>query len=197
MVDLPVQTLLGVRLGTIRDAWLEPGEHRLLAFDVAWDDEQVLDRDQPLPVQDLLELTAEGATVEDELGTCRGLDRDAPDAEGGLLPVLAEVVGRWIEDDAGHVIGRISDVLFDPQDGSVRAYEYVPGDDPEALCDPALLAPARGMRFDATGSLVVPVGTRPLRPSRLEIVMLDTMGLDLPLGDEDVEVVRNQPLAEP
>jgi uncharacterized protein YrrD len=197
MVDVAVQTLRGLRLGTIRDAWLDPGEHRLVSFEVDWDDEQVLTRTDTLPVQDLLELTPEVATVEDELGTCRGLDMHAPEDEGELLQARAAVVGMWIEDEASHLLGCISDILFDPRDGSVQAYEYVPGADPEALVDARLLVPGRGMRFDDGRALVVPAGTRAQRPPKLDIVMLSDMGLDEPLGDEDVEVLRGQPMAEP
>ncbi|MEB3330469.1 MAG: hypothetical protein VKQ33_14685 [Candidatus Sericytochromatia bacterium] len=197
MVDVAIQTLRGVRLGTIRDAWLDPGEHRLVSFQVAWDDAQVLVHGEPLPVQDLLELTPEVATVEDEIGTCRGLDMHPPGDDGPLLLARATVVGMWIEDEASHLLGCISDVLFDPRDGSVQAYEYIPGEDPEAVLDTRLIVPGRGMRFDDGRALIVPAGTRAQRPPRLDVVMLTDLGLEEPLGDEDVEVLRGQPMAEP
>jgi len=103
----------------------------------------------------------------------------------------------WVEDEAGNLLGCISDVLFDPQDGSVRAYEYVPGEDPEAVVDTLLLGPCRGMRFDDERALVVPTGARPSRLPKLEIVLLDDIGFEEPFGDEDVEVLRGQPMAEP
>ncbi len=200
MVGMPIETRLGVRMGEIRDAFLDPTEHRLVAFDVEWGPDVVLNRDEPLPVTDVVELTADIATVSDEIGTSRGLDRDFTVDGEGVLRALDQVVDMRVLDGKDQPIGVVADVLFDPQDGSVRFYEVMPHADLSEPTDAMLLAPHRAIEFRDAEAIVVPDAARSAlraKPSpRIDIAIMRQVGIEEPQGDEDIEVLRGRPGAE-
>ena len=201
MVGMPVMTSLGVRMGEIRDGYLDPTEHRLVAFDVDWGPDIVLNRDEPLPVSDIVELTADILTVADEIGTSRGLDRDFTVDGDGVLKGLDQVVDMIVVDEQDEPLGVVADLLFDPQDGSVRFYEVMPHANLSEPTDAVLLAPHQALEFRDGDALVVPAAARAsmrVKPGpRVDITMMGQMGFDEPQGDEDVEVLRGRPAAEP
>jgi uncharacterized protein YrrD len=201
MVGMPVVTQQGVRMGEIRDALLDPTEHRLVAFDVEWADDQVLNRDEPLPVTDLVELTADVATVSDEIGTSRGLDRDFTVDGDGVLRALDQVVDMRVLDGKDGVIGVVADLHFDPTDGSIGFYEIMPHADPNETADAMLLTPHQALEFRDGDALVVPDAARAslqVKPApRVDIAMMRQVGIEEPQGDEDIEVLRGRPAAEP
>lgn len=200
MEGMPVATAQGLRMGEIRDAWLETSEHRLLAYEVAWSDDQALNRDEPLPLGDVVELTADVATVADEIGATRGQDLDFPAGGEGLFRALGTICGMAVLDARGVRIGTIADVHFDPQDGTVRSYEVSTADDPDAPVDVMLLAPHRALEWRDGRALVVPAqaeaALRAKPTPRLDVTLMDELELDEPQGDEDVEVSRAHPAAE-
>ena len=200
MVGMPVVTRQGVRMGEIRDALLDPTEHRLVAYDVEWNDDRVLNQAEPLPLSDVVELTADVATVEDEIGTSRGLDRDFTVDGEGVLRGLDHVVDMRVEDGQGKEIGYVADIHFDPQDGSVRFYELMPHRDLSEPADAMMLAPHQDLEFRDGDALVVPATARVAlhaKPEpRVDLAMMRQMGIDEPQGDEDIEVSRSHPAAE-
>lgn len=200
MVGMPVETRLGVRMGEIRDAYLDPTEHRLVAFDVEWGPDVVLNRDEPLPVTDMIELTADIATVADEIGTSRGLDRDFTVDGEGVMRALDQVVDMPVLDAQGQPLGVVADVLFDPQDGSVRYYEVMPHADLSEPADAQLLTPHQAIEFRDAQAIVVPDvarGALRAKPTpRVDVTLMRQMGIEEPQGDEDVEVLRGRPGAE-
>lgn len=200
MVGMPVETRLGVRMGEIRDAYLDPTEHRLVAFEVDWGPDVVLNRDEPLPVTDVVELTADIASVNDEIGTSRGLDRDFTVDGDGVMRALDQVVDMRVVDGRDQVIGVVADVLFDPQDGSVRFYEVMPHADLSEPADAMLLAPHQAIEFRDGDAIVVPDGAKGAlraKPApRVDVALMRQVGIEEPQGDEDVEVLRGRPGGE-
>lgn len=200
MVGMPVETTLGVRMGEIRDAFLDPTEHRVVAYDVEWGPDVVLNRDEPLPVTDVVELTADIATVSDEIGTSRGLDRDFTVDGDGVMKALDHVVDMRVVDGKDALLGVVADVLFDPQDGSVRFYEVMPHADASEPADAMLLAPHQAIEFRDGEAIVVPdaaKGALQAKPApRVDVAMMRQLGIEEPQGDEDVEVLRGRPAGE-
>jgi uncharacterized protein YrrD len=198
MVGMPVVSALGVRMGEVRDAWVDPVEHRVLAFVVEWEETQATHQGDVLPLVDVTELNADVLTIGDELGAGHGLDRDFPEAGEGLLLAIAQVLDLRLVDERDQVLGLVVDVLFDPQDGGVQAYEIGP-EGGEAV-DTELLVPHRGLEFRDGDALVCPAGCAGHlhdKPTlRLDLAILRELDLEEADGEEEVEVVRVHGAAE-
>jgi sporulation protein YlmC with PRC-barrel domain len=191
MKDLPLMTAAGVRIGEIADAYFDPFEQRILAFRVEWEDTVVLGPDDLLPITQLLELNADIGTVADEIGVTAGLEPDLSDGTAdGLQLAFVELIDHVVVDAAGARIGRLADLQFDPQDGSVEFYEIVSDHDDEAL----MLPPDKGIEM-RDSQLIVPPGAmaslrRAKRSPELAIAFLEAEGFEDLVGEDDLEVSR-------
>jgi len=198
MVGMPVISGLGVRMGEVRDAWVDPVEHRILAFVVDWEESQATHQDDALPLVDVTELNADVVTIGDELGAGHGLDRDFPGGGEGLLRVIDQILDRRLVDERDQVLGVVVDVLFDPQDGGVQAYEI--GAEDGGAVDTKLLMPHRELEFRDGDALVCPascVGHLHDKPTpQLDLAILRELDLEEADGEEDIEVVRVHGAAE-
>lgn len=193
MVGVPVITAQGVRMGEIRDAWVEPSEHRVLAFIVDWEESQSIHQDDVLPLVDIIGLNADVATVDDELGAGHGLELDFPVGGEGFLRAIEQIIDLRLIDDQDQLLGLVTDVHFDPTDGGVHAYEIGPADG--ANEDAKLLTPHHGLEFRDGDALVCPQGClghfNDKATPRVDILMMRELGLEELQGEEDVEVARS------
>ncbi|MEB3197327.1 MAG: PRC-barrel domain-containing protein [Candidatus Sericytochromatia bacterium] len=192
MKGVPVITQQGVRIGTIVDGVLDLSEHRLVAFEIDWEDDQGLERTECLPLQSLSELNADVATIAGELGISQSMAW--VDTEAMPHP-LREMLGLPIRWPDGTPIGILVDLLFDPRDGGVYAYEYLPGQALDAPQDARFLRPHRTIRFvpgqmllleEASGGVF---RTEPV--PRVDIRVMTQLGLEEPQGEEDIELQRH------
>ncbi|MDB5099369.1 MAG: hypothetical protein JWM80_3790 [Cyanobacteria bacterium RYN_339] len=191
MQRLPLLTAEGVRLGEITDAFYEPYEQRILAFSVDWEDAASTGSDTLLPLTQLSELNADIATVSDEIGASAGLQANIDNSDdNNWLPAFERMLDRPVVDEVGNIIGRLADIHFDPQDGSVEFYEIVV----DELGDPLLLPPAKGLDV-VDGKVLVPgacieAARKHGNPPSMGIAFLEAEGLEDMVGEEDIEVAR-------
>jgi sporulation protein YlmC with PRC-barrel domain len=190
MLRLPLLTSAGVRLGEIADAFYEPYEQRILAFNVDWEDAAIAGTDDVLPLTQLTELNADIATVSDEIGVSSGLGANLDNIGDNWLPAFERLLDKPVVDEAGNAIGRLADMHFDPQDGSVEFYEIVV----EEEADPLLLPPAKGLDV-VDGKVLVPgacieAARRHANPPSMGIAFLEAEGMEDTVGEEDIEVAR-------
>lgn len=188
MQGLPLMTAAGVRMGEITDAYFDPSEQRILAFEVDWEENEagLIGPDDLLPITQILELTADTMTVADELGVSAGLDSEAGTTQEGWVAVLATLI-----DKEASPMGTLVDLQFDPQDGSVHAYELaVDGQD-----DSVLVLPHAGIEIQ-DGQLVLSEqavkAARETPRAKLDVAFLEDNGVDDTVGEDDLEVTRSR-----
>lgn len=190
MNRLPLLTAEGVRMGEITDAFYEPYEQRILGFSVDWEDATAAGVDDILPLTQLTELNADIATVADEIGVSAGLQANLDTIGDNWLAVFEQLLDKPVVDEAGNTIGRLADIHFDPQDGSVEFYELVI----EEQADPLMLPPAKGLDV-ADGKVLVPgacieAARKHANPPSMGIAFLEAEGLEDHVGEDDIEVAR-------
>lgn len=191
MKDLPLLTAAGVRMGEIADALYDPLEQRILAFLVNWEGEVILGPDDFLPITQLLELNADIGTVADEIGVSAGLDTDLAMSRDGQMCAFEELIDRPVSDSDGNQVGRLADLQFDPQDGSIEFYELMP----EEQGEPLMVPPHAGIEV-RDGLLILPASAvkaarKSTRPPQLGIAFLEAEGLEDHVGEDDLEVSRS------
>jgi sporulation protein YlmC with PRC-barrel domain len=190
MQRLPLLTPAGVRMGEIADAFYEPYEQRILAFVVEWEDAAAAGADNLLPLTQITELNADIATVADEIGVSAGLQANLDRMGDNWLPAFEKLLDRPVVDEAGNTIGRLADMHFDPQDGSVEFYEVVL----EEQADPLMLPPAKGLDV-VDGKVLVPgacieAARKHANPPSMGIAFLEAEGMEDHVGEDDIEVAR-------
>jgi sporulation protein YlmC with PRC-barrel domain len=199
MQELPIVSELGVRLGTIQDAYFDPSEQRIIAFSVEWENDLVRGPEDLLPLTQISELNADVATVKDEVGVASGLEYDFQIEMDGVLLVLEELIDAEVSLVSGERIGQLVDVAFDPQDGAVHSYEIAPSQAPTLSQPNYLLSPQHDLDF-TQGALILPDALKAelIQAQKGSTPRLDVTFLDLddrseePQGEADIEASRNQ-----
>ena len=200
MQDLPIISEQGVRLGAIQDAYFDPLEQRVIAFVVDWENELVVGPENVLPIMQISEMTAEVATVPEELGVTSSLEYDTQTETEGLMHATEQLVGKPVCVADGHKLGELVDLQFDPQDGSVAAYEIA--EEPLALADlpNLLLTPVPDINFQDDGIVVPKEAEEQLRRQTRRQTAQALQGEprvtfleeeDEPVGEDDVQVIRS------
>lgn len=197
MQGMPVTSEQGLRLGAVLDAYFDPFEQRVIAFVIDWENDLVRGPEDLLPITQIAQLNADIMTVAHELGVTAGLEYEFQIETDGLLLVNEQMIGRMVAFASGEAAGGLADLQFDPQDGSVQAYELNPIGE-QAMDAPAMLLPPHHDYDFRDNVIVVPdeLKARLQRRERQEpppgITMIDReLGEEELVGEDDIEVFRN------
>lgn len=204
MVDMPVLTDEGVRLGTLKDAYIDPSEQRVVGFRVDWEEELLHAGSETdfLPLTQMVELTADVLSVGGELGESEGLAHDFAIDREGLLAAFETVLGRRVYDARGELVGEVADLHFDPQDGSLTDYEITQAHLDESPAPVKLLHARTGLDLlTPDGTLKLPETAvlqdpPPRHPDESESAPDPALAIaflevdEEPVGEEDVESRR-------
>lgn len=197
MQGMPVTSEQGLRLGAVTDAYFDPFEQRVIAFVIDWENDLVRGPEDLLPITQIAQLNADVMTVAHEMGVTAGLEYEFQFETDSLLLVAEHMVGQAVAFASGDALGELVDLQFDPQDGSVEAYEISALAEPGTELPAILLSPEHRIDFQ-DGRLVVPddlKGALERKKQRREtpaVTLIETeLGEEELVGEDDIEVYRN------
>ena len=168
LLDQPVISRSDVLLGQVTDAFVEPGEQRVVKLSVDWVEHraQVSGPDVDLPLSQITNYDPHQLVVATEVGETAGLEFEPYDD----LELLAasSLLDRDVLTRSGDPLGHLADIFFDDGDGAVTGYEV---EQPETALPNRILAPSFDMDF---------AGDRLVDPDNFHLAEQEAM-----VGEED------------
>lgn len=165
-----------VHLGDITDALIDLTEQRVVSFVVDWvmEHRQVFGSSENLPFTQVEDFLPHFVVVAAEIGETAGLDL-IPISEGDNLSANDDLMGRSVLDCQGRVLGSLSDIYFDDEDGAIEGYEVLPeGETPHAW----ILPPSAELEFTEKGMVISDRDKEAMYAGRVRIHSSETMEQD-------------------
>lgn len=184
MSDRGLRTVIGtsimdlddVHLGDITDTLIDFTEQRVVSFVVDWvmERRQVFGSSEDLPFTQVEDFLPHFVVVASEIGETAGLDL-IPISEGDNLSANDDLMGRSVLDREGRLLGTLSDIYFDDEDGAIEGYEVLPeGETPHAW----ILPPSADLELTEKGMVISERDKEAMYAGRVRIHSRETMEQD-------------------